>query len=82
VRRSREDPATAQAALMKWLKLEDPAMAETTHRAYARLLRDPPVPNVESWQALLDVMADVPGINPAVRTTDPQTLIDPRWVSS
>jgi NitT/TauT family transport system substrate-binding protein len=80
VRRAREDPATAQAALQKWLRIEDPALLEATYQAYVRLLKDPPVPTPESWQALLDVMAEVPGINPAVRTTTPASLIDARFV--
>jgi|SRR5579884_573285 len=80
VRRSREDPATAQAALREWLKIEDPQLAEATYQFYVRLLKDPPVPSAEAWQALLDVLADVPGVNPAVHTLAPETLIDTRFV--
>ncbi len=80
VRRAREDPATAQAALMHWLQLDDPALAEATYAAYVRLLKDPPVTSAAAWRALLDVMAELPEINPAVRTTAPESLMDPRWV--
>jgi NitT/TauT family transport system substrate-binding protein len=79
VRRAREDPATAEAALMKRLQQDDRDLIEATYRIYARLLKDPPVPTPESWQALLDVMGDTPGINPAVRSLTPETLIDARY---
>jgi ABC-type nitrate/sulfonate/bicarbonate transport system substrate-binding protein len=82
VRRARQDPAAAQAALMKWLQLDDPALAEATYEAYVRILKDPPVTDANAWRALLDIMAEVPGINPAVRTTDPASLIDSRFVRS
>jgi ABC-type nitrate/sulfonate/bicarbonate transport system substrate-binding protein len=82
VHRAREDPATAQAALMKWLQLDDPALAEAMYQAYARLLKDPPVPTVDAWRALVDVMAEVPYVNPAVRTTPPETYVDTRFVGS
>jgi len=50
------------------------------YQAYARLLKDPPVPTVDAWRALVDVMAEVPYVNPAVRTTPPETYFDPRFV--
>ncbi|HEY7062668.1 MAG TPA: ABC transporter substrate-binding protein [Chloroflexota bacterium] len=80
VRRAREDPATAQAALTKWLQIDDPALAEATYQAYVRILKDPPVTDPAAWRALLDVMAEVPDMNPAVPTTDPASLVDARFV--
>ncbi len=81
VRLARADPTAARATLARRLQIDEPALLEATYRAYARLLRDPPVPTPEPWQALLDVMVEVGEVNPAVRTATPEMLIDTRWVS-
>lgn len=82
VRLAREDLAAARAAVMRWLDIDDPALAEATAQYYVRLLKDPPRPSPESWRALLELMADLPEVHPAVRTTAPETLIDTRFFSS